>query len=61
MKVKTGYTFEIKGTVVINVDGANTDENYQKAMIEAVKQAKKDIDEDWIADVDAKEFEGEEE
>jgi hypothetical protein len=52
----TEYTFEFKGTVTVNLNGSDTDANYQKAVEEAIKQAKNEIDHDWIHDNTAEEF-----
>jgi len=40
----TEYTFEVKTKVKVTISGRDTDNNYQKAVLEAVAQLK---DEDW--------------
>jgi len=51
----TEYDFEVRKRITVTVHGKNTDENYEKAMEEAVRQIKEDIDEDWLELRDAEE------
>jgi len=51
----TEYTFEINKTIAVKVHGSDTDENYEKAIKEAIRQIKHDVDEDWLAVVIAEE------
>jgi len=44
----TEYTFEVRQTVKVTVSGNDTDENYEKAENEAIRQIKHDIDNDWL-------------
>jgi len=44
----TEYTFEVRQTVKVTVQGNDTDENYKKAENEAIRQIKHDIDDDWL-------------
>jgi len=44
----TEYTFEIRKTIKVTVSGNDTDENYEKAENEAIRQIKHDIDNDWL-------------
>jgi len=53
---KTEYTFEVNSKVKVTVDGRDTEENYHKAMLEAIEQAKKEVDINWLDDVNAEEF-----
>jgi len=55
-KKMTEYTFEIKGKVKVTVNGMDTEENYQKALQEAVDKAKKEIDQDWVLMDDVDEY-----
>jgi len=47
-KPMTEYTFEIKGTVKVTLEGRDTDETYQKALEEAIKKVIEEIDQDWL-------------
>ena len=47
-KTYTEYSFEMRTTIKVTVRGCDTPENEEKARFEAIKQAKKEIDEDWI-------------
>jgi hypothetical protein len=55
----TEYVFEIKGIVKVKLQGSDTEENYQEAVDEVVRQAKSEIDESWIVDVTVNEYENE--
>jgi hypothetical protein len=50
------YTFDLKGKVKVTLQGKDTDENYDIAQKMALKQALKQLDEDWINDVVSEEF-----
>jgi hypothetical protein len=50
------YTFDLKGKVKVTLQGKDTDENYDIAQKMALKQALKQLDEDWIDDVVSEEF-----
>jgi len=52
----TEYEFEIRKTIKVNVCGKDTDDNYEKAIEEAVRQVKHDIDADWLECKDAEEY-----
>jgi len=52
----TEYTFEIRQTIKVTVSGNDTDDNYEKAENEAVRQIKHDIDNDWLELTDANEY-----
>jgi len=52
----TEYTFNFEGAIKVTVNGTDTEDNYQKATEQAIKLALKDIDENWIYDVNAEEF-----
>jgi hypothetical protein len=52
----TEYTFEIKGAVKVTLKGSDTEENYQKALDKAVREAAEKIDIDWVDGVDVEEF-----
>jgi len=53
---KTEYVFFVKQKIKISVDGIETDNNYEKAEAEAIKQIKKDIDTDWLELADVNEY-----
>jgi len=56
-KIKTTeYTFEIKREITVTVFGTDTEDNYEKAMAEAIRQVKQDIDKDWLTNATAEEF-----
>jgi hypothetical protein len=50
------YVFEVTGKVIVKMHGLDTEINYYKAKEQAVRQALKEIDDDWIIDVAAEEF-----
>jgi len=52
----TEYTFKVEQTVKVTVLGKNTDDNYEKAEKEAIRQIKNDIDSDWLELKDVEEF-----
>jgi len=52
----TEYEFEISKTIKVTVSGTDTEENYEKAMEEAVRHVKYDIDVDWLECRDAEEY-----
>jgi hypothetical protein len=52
----TEYTFEIKGIVIVKLQGSDTEENYSKAKSIALTRVIKEIDGDWIVDVTAEEY-----
>jgi len=52
----TEYTFEVRQTVKVTVQGNDTDENYEKAREEAIRQVIDDIDSDWFECTDSDEY-----
>jgi hypothetical protein len=54
------YVFEVTSKVMVRMPGNDTEINYYKAKEQAVRQALKEIDDDWIIDVTAEEFTDEE-
>jgi biopolymer transport protein ExbD len=52
----TKYTFTISGSVKIDLPGNDTEENCEEAKKQAIQMAIKEIDDDWIDDVDAEEY-----
>ena len=52
----TEYAFEINRKVKVALRGADTEENREKAVNEAIAKAKKEIDEGWLEYADAEEF-----
>jgi len=52
----TEYVFEFKGRVTVTLHGVDTEDNYQKAIDAAIRQAIREIDHDWIDDVTAEEY-----
>jgi hypothetical protein len=50
------YTFTITGKVSVTLQGTDIDENYDIAQKMALKQALKQLDEDWIYDVSSEEL-----
>jgi len=53
--MKTIYSFTVNWKIEVPVNGTDTEENYEKAVQEAIKQLKRDFDEDYL------EYEGSEE
>ena len=52
----TEYTFEIRKKVSVTVYGTDTEDNYEKAMKDAIRQVRTEIDHDWISNVTAEEY-----
>jgi len=55
-KQYTEYKFEIKGVIKVTVQGNHNEENWEEAMEEAIEEVKKEIDADWIDDMDYEEY-----
>jgi len=55
-KRTTEYTFNVNVPVTVYVDGMDTEDNYNKALLEAVKQIRDDVNEDWLEYVDVDEY-----
>jgi len=52
----TEYKFETNMVIKVTVKGKETEENFQKALQEAVDKAKKEIDQDCMDVVDVNEY-----
>jgi hypothetical protein len=52
----TEYIFEFRGEIILKLQGPDTEANHQRAIDEAIRQAKNEIDQDWIIDNIAEEY-----
>jgi hypothetical protein len=59
MKGIVRYTIYLNGKVTVNLPGNDSEDNFFKAKEMAIQNVLKEIDEDWIDDVRAEEFEEE--
>jgi len=50
------YTFELSRSITVRIHGTDTKENFQKAKSEALRQAKNEINNEWITDMSIEEY-----